>query len=258
MFRVGAGLTSRARLIADVWLTRLFLLSRKFTWNKVRNVFCHENTSIRYRLNRGDLQGIREVWCEHAYRLPFEFRPGVLVDLGANIGLTSLWLNSVYHFKRIIAVEPDSANAALIRENFALNSIAAEVIEAAVGPRDGKANFVRHPSSNQGQVARTAVAGASDVIEVSMVSMDSILAKLPEGAGIDVLKVDIEGGEAALFLEGPREWLKSVKTIIAEFHPGLVDCDAIVRAIELQGFDYIAPSSIFPGNMTAFVRRPRL
>jgi FkbM family methyltransferase len=201
------------------------------------------------------LQGIREVWSEEAYRLPFDVRPGILIDLGANIGLTSLWLHAAYHYEKIIAVEPDSANAALIRENFALNSITADVIEAAVGPRDGKAAFVRHASSNQGRIVNGSVAAHNDTVEVLMVSMDTILARLPREASIDLLKVDIEGGEAALFLEGSCEWLKRVKSIIAEFHPALVDYDAIVRAIESQGFDYIAPSSVFPGNMTAFVRR---
>jgi FkbM family methyltransferase len=201
------------------------------------------------------LQGIREVLCEEAYRLPFDVCPGILIDLGANIGLTSIWFHTTYGFHRIIAIEPDSANAELIRENFALNNIAAEVIEAAVGPRDGSACFVRHMSSNQGHVVNGNIAGRSDSVEVLMVSMDTILARLPKDEDVDLLKIDIEGGEAALFLDGSCEWLKRVKAIIAEFHPGVVDYDAIVRAIESHGFDYIAPSSVFPGNMTAFVRR---
>ena len=199
MFRLGWDIRSRGRLVTDVWLSRLLLLFPAIAWNTERYVHVPRKTLVCYRLNRGDLQGIREVWCEDAYRLPFEVRPGVLIDLGANIGLTSLWLHSVYHFERIIAVEPDLANVALVRENFALNDIKAEAIEAAVGPRDGKANFHRHPSSNQGHVVEASVPGSSDSVEVSVVSMDTILAKLPREASIDLLKVDIEGGEAAHF-----------------------------------------------------------
>ncbi len=39
---------------------------------------------------------------------------------------------------------------------------------------------------------------------------------------IDLLKMDIEGGEQAL-LTGDTAWLSSVNAIVAEFHPSVVD-----------------------------------
>jgi|SRR5579875_465611 len=42
--------------------------------------------SITYRRNRGDLQSIREVFIDEAYRLPTGFAPRTILDLGANIG----------------------------------------------------------------------------------------------------------------------------------------------------------------------------
>jgi tRNA1(Val) A37 N6-methylase TrmN6 len=66
-----------------------------------------------YRLNKGDLHSIREVWFEEAYRLPFEDPSGTLLDLGANIGLTGVWLAKRYAIERVIAVEPDCDNAML-------------------------------------------------------------------------------------------------------------------------------------------------
>lgn len=253
LFRLGDGLRSRLRMAWDVWLLRLrFIVPES---NTARDVCCQGNARLRYRLNRGDLQGLREVWCNKVYRLPFDGHTGTLVDLGANIGLTSVWLQRAYRFDRIIAVEPDPANAALVRENFALNDIRAEVIEAAVGPADGTACFSRNASSNLGHVVNGWQASAHDGVQVPMVSMDTILGKLPEAAEIDVLKLDIEGGEAALLLEGSRAWLARVSTIIAELHPEVVDCDELVRYLESQGFDHIPPNSVFPENMTAFVRR---
>ena len=43
-----------------------------------------------------DIFEIREVWIDEAYRLTDGFSPMVVVDLGAHIGLTTLWLAKRY------------------------------------------------------------------------------------------------------------------------------------------------------------------
>jgi FkbM family methyltransferase len=53
------------------------------------------------------------VWFDEVYRLPFDEPSGTLLDLGANIGLTSVWLAKKYQIERVIAVEPDRTNAIL-------------------------------------------------------------------------------------------------------------------------------------------------
>lgn len=254
---ITSGVRSKWRLIADIWLSRVLAVFPTFGANGLRSIRCRPDITVSYRFNRGDLQSIREVLCEQAYRLPFDRRPKVLVDLGANIGLTSLWLHTHYGCERIIGVEADPENAKVLRENYLQNKLPGEVIEAAVGPYDGVAVFKRSSISNMGAVARRDAVPANEVsnIEVPMVSMETVLKRLPAEACIDVLKMDIEGGEQAL-ITGPREWLKRTHAIIAELHPGLVDCERIVRILEEEGFAFIPANSVFPGNMTAFVRKP--
>ncbi len=254
MNRLGRNFGARARLTSDVWLSR-FAFARRLSKNLPRRVDCIEDTSITYRLNRGDLQSIREVMCDKAYRLPFETHPRTLIDLGANIGLTSVWLHRQYRFETIIAVEPDPANAEVARENFRANGVPVDLIVAAVGPRDGTASFLFDVHrSNIGRVVDASKTPQGGKIDVRMLSMESVLARLPEGVRVDLLKIDIEGGEAPL-LRGERTWLKQVDAIIAELHPELVDCAELVRIMEDDGFSFIPSSSVFPGNMTAFVRR---
>ena len=50
---------------------------------------------------------------DEAYRLPFAIQPKVIVDLGANIGLTSIYLLRLYKPEILVAVEADADNAAL-------------------------------------------------------------------------------------------------------------------------------------------------
>jgi FkbM family methyltransferase len=153
----------------------------------------------------------------------------VLVDLGAHIGLSSLWLARKYGFQRIICVEPVQSNARLATLNLKSNGIQAEIIEAAVGPLDGKAHFAENAASNMGQISETGR-------EVRMVCMASLLRKLPPDEMIDLLKIDIEGGEQALLAEGDASWLSRVREIIIEFHP-LVD-QGLIGLLKNAGFDY--------------------
>ena len=151
-----------------------------------------------------------------------------------------------YGSSRVIAVEPSSSNACLARLNLSGSDFQSEVIEAAVGPLDGSAFFQESEDSNQGRVSTKGT-------PVRMVSMDSVLKKLPENMTVDLLKMDIEGGEETL-LSRNLGWLSRVRSIIAEFHPTLVDYEGLVRKIEGQGFRYFPANSVRPGSMDAFLR----
>ena len=205
---------------------------------------------LHYRLNRGDIQSIREVWIDECYRLPFDLKPSRLVDLGANIGLTSLWFAHRYGCQTIIAVEPSPENARLTRLNLEGNQIVAEVIEAAIGPRDGTAMFQDAGESNLGRLDPTSGGRA-----VAMLSMETLLRRLPPGAEIDLIKMDIEGGEGPLLQDDDVKWLSRVRSIIAEFHPTLIDYPAVIKSVERQGFRYFpAHSDGDFDSMDAFMR----
>jgi FkbM family methyltransferase len=240
--RLGGNWRSRLRLMRDFFMSHvLFALPRSMV-NRERQIVTRSGVKLSYRLNRGDLQGIREVWCDEAYRLPFATPPGALLDLGANIGLTSLWMATHGHFTQIIAVEPNHENAVLIAKNYAQNGIPGQIIEAAVGPGDGTVRFSKSAWSNLGRVA-------DDGDPVRMISVETIF----KDFGLDVVgvaKVDIEGGEQALFL-GPTEWLGRVRAMIVEFHPDIVDYPRLTSQVRACGFDYIPAS---PANMDCFLR----
>jgi FkbM family methyltransferase len=243
--RLAADVQSRLRLSTDFALSRLVGILPKSQLNRTRQVRLCGDIRIRYRLNRGDLQSIREIWFEEAYRLPFEDPSGVLLDLGANIGMTSLWLAKRYPFTQVVAVEPDPNNAILACQNLELNGINAQLIEAAVGPKEGEARFEFSQFSNLGRLSE-------DGTLVPMISVDTIINEFAVRR-FGLVKIDIEGGEQALF-DGPREWLASADAIIIEFHPERVDYPRLTKLVGSQGFKYISASSVFPDNMDCFTR----
>lgn len=226
-------LRSSLRYSADVVLSRLTRYVPFIDKDRERSIRVRGGVTIWYRLNRGDMQSIREVWIDECYRLPFDnVAPAVVVDLGANIGLTSLWLARRYGSSTVIAVEPSPENARLARLNLEQNNVQAEVVEAAIGPRDGQAFFAGGGDSNLGHV------GGDQGTPVSMLSMQTLLQRLPDGAEVDLVKMDIEGGEGPLVAENVG-WLRRVKAIIAELHPDLIDYQGVIRSIEQQGFRYL-------------------
>lgn len=236
---------STGRLAADVVLYRALRVSRLPGENASRTIRLRSGDSITYRLNRGDIQSIREVLMDEVYRPPFSMRPRVVVDLGANIGLTSLYYARRFHPTVLVAVEPDPANARLARRN--LEPWGASLIEAAIGPEDGVAWFDSSRDSNLGSVG-----SSQSGSQVQMVSMSTLI----ETSGIetiDLLKMDIEGGEQAL-LTGDTAWLSSVNAIVAEFHPSVVDYAGLVQILVDSGFRYIAAGTAWPGSMDAFIR----
>jgi len=242
--RLAADLSSTARMMTDTLLFRLLGLVHVPGEGKERCVRLKDGVEITYRLDRGDIQSIREVWIDEAYDPPFPLEPNYVVDLGANIGLTTLWLSRRYRAARFIAVEPSAGNARLARINFERNQVAADLIEAAIGPRDGSVRFEGSRDSNRGRLGSTGD-------EVSMVSMSTLLRRIPEGTNIDLMKMDIEGGEQEL-LTGDVAWLVRVRSIIAEFHPEVVDYPGLIKRLERAGFRYLSPA--LTGRMDSFVR----
>lgn len=242
-FRLGGDLRSRLRLATDFVLSHAIFALPAGMINRERQITTASGVKISYRMNRGDLQGIREVWCDQVYRLPFVVAKGALLDLGANIGLTTLWMATHGQFSSVIAVEPDENNAALVEKNLRQNNISCKILEAAVGPTDGVAYFAKNSWSNQGHLSD---AGTS----VRLISVASILKEF-DIEKFSLVKVDIEGGEEALFL-GPKEWLARTEAMIVEFHPDMVDYPLLTKTVAASGLEYIPASA---SNMDIFVRR---
>lgn len=201
---------------------------------------------LTYRLDPGDIQSVREVFVDEVYRPPFESRPRVIVDLGANIGLTSLYFALAFAPELVIAIEPVPGNVAIARQNLA--GIGASVVEAAVAGECGWASFASSAESNLGRISD------DGDLRVRAITMPEVIDLCPEGH-IDLLKIDIEGGEGPLFA-GDCSWLDHVGSIIAELHPHIIETSPVVDRITAAGFRYIPAGSAWVGSMDAWIRDP--
>jgi len=231
----------------DVLAYRRMRLGRIRSYNQRRRIVTRAGTAIHYRRNRGDIQGIREVWLERVYAVPFGQRPQIIVDLGANIGLTSLFFCEQYAPQRIVMVEPDAANAEVLRANLAPGATAFDIVVAAVAPHDGTVLFAESEESNLGCVAASGR-------PVRCVSMPSLM-QTTGVPRIDLLKIDIEGGEG-LLLSQANDWLDAVGSIMIEFHPHAVDEAALIALLQSRGFRYFSHNDARRRGKSDYFQRP--
>lgn len=227
-------------------LYRLFTALSPRSTNKVRTVRLKGGIRLAYRLNRGDIWTLREVWLHEAYRLPVDVSLKSYVDLGCNIGLTMVWYHQHYGPRVVVGVEPVHENIEIARQNAKANGIEARFYEAAVSAQDGEIFFADSEMSNMGHIADKGT-------RIPAVSLSRVLDETVGSSGVDLLKMDIEGGEQAL-LEGDRSWLARVRNMIVEFHPALIDHPRVVELVRSTGMKYVPSCSAGYENMEFFHR----
>jgi FkbM family methyltransferase len=132
-------------------------------------------------------------------------RPVRVLDLGANIGLFGVWALERFPGADIVAFEPDPENAAVARRAVEAAAARWRLVEAAASNVDGRTTFLT------GEYSRSRIDPGATGIEVEM--QDAF----PAFEGIDLAKIDIEGGEWAL-MQDPRFRELSVPVLVLEYH----------------------------------------
>ena len=67
--------------------------------------------------------------------------PKRILDLGANIGMGSLYLSALFSEAQFVCVEPDPRNVPLLERNLRANGVRAQVMACAVGAKSGESNL---------------------------------------------------------------------------------------------------------------------
>jgi FkbM family methyltransferase len=192
---------------------------------------------LHLRTNGADHLLLEEILWERVYN--YSGGPvGTILDLGSNIGVTACYFSRMYPSAEICCVEPDPANVKVLKKNLASNHVRGRVVEGAVGPADGTATLQLHADPRQNSL--TAEQGQQQSTQpgtftVKLWSVPSLLEQL-HWPRVDLLKVDIEGAEKALFANSPK-WLNQVQAILGEGHRGAgYLLDEIRADLEPAGF----------------------
>jgi len=142
----------------------------------------------------------------------------VVWDVGANFGLYSiLCAGQVGAEGRVFAIEPHRRALKLLHENIDLNGMRdrIEVFEGALSDQDGSAMFFESMETAFSGLSDTGRATVEDTSMVQTLRLDS-LRKKTGATPIDLIKIDVEGHEAAV-LDGALETLSASPNVIVQF-----------------------------------------
>jgi FkbM family methyltransferase len=119
-----------------------------------------------------------------------------VLDVGAFTGIYSLIAVADSDAAKVVAIEPNSQIVANLRRNIAANRFTdrVKVIEAAVADAPGRSMLSVPEDTTAARIGAGAVGDRADVrLEVQVTTLDLSIGSLP----VDLVKMDVEGGEAA-------------------------------------------------------------
>ena len=217
------------------------------------------------RLKTSDIEVYGKIFAEQEYRFEAIKRPKVIIDAGANIGLTSIFFANEFPEATIIAIEPEESNFNLLKKNVTAYPRVIPV-RAALWHKNGPIQLIPHPVNSEWNKWGFQTHGLEEknvkaVGEVPAMTVEKIMRNYQIDF-VDVLKVDIEGAEREVFSDASA-WIDKIGMIIIELHenwkPGC--CRSFYNATNRfqvewqQGENYFVTQEGFAKQHPEFLRR---
>jgi FkbM family methyltransferase len=171
-----------------------------------------------------------------------------ILDAGANAGLTTLVFASRFPTAEIVSLEPDRENYELLAANVEHSALQhVKALNAGLSHEDGW--LVPGNGLDAREWGKTfSYAGHTSEHAVVAYTISSVM-EMMGWADVDLLKIDIEGGEKDLFRAGKSEFLSRVKLLAVEIHES-GDKIFIHELLKKTGFFYFEQ-----GDLTVAVNR---
>ena len=230
------------------------------------------NGSAIFHVNKSETEFIydeifkREIYLKHGITLHAE---ACIFDVGANIGLFTLFLGQKYRNAKIYAFEPIPPVFGLLELNIAVYHLNVKAYRCGLAEESGQSIFTFYPNDTIISSSLTTPEEARDLVKgflryrqgsgrdftSSDRDIDAILEERLESEKyvcrmrtiseiidengieeIDLLKIDVEKGEHAV-LKGIKEcdWLK-VRQLVIEVHDVDNRLEEVIRMLERRGY----------------------
>ena len=172
----------------------------------------------------------------------FSNKDAVVIDAGANIGLFSLMVYNLS--KKVFAIEPTTQHMNVLRTLCKIHDINnIEFCELAFNNYNGTCNF----SVDESNTTTNRISDAGSEIKCERIF--DFISNCGEPV-IDLLKLDIEGGElfAVLNDETFEKCTPLVKNIYIELHPPIVNPNDVVNKLIGMGYKIKCMNSEYLNN----------
>jgi FkbM family methyltransferase len=185
----------------------------KFGLGYVSNI---KLSTIKYpfflRAKTSDVSVFSQVFLRNEYDIEFD-NPKIVIDGGANVGLFAIWIKNKYPDAKIVCVEPDPENFAILQKNVAPYD---GIYCANCGLWDKDTKLRVYDKYNIGKWAMIVEEDLKDG-NIAAMSISTLFRKY-DISNCDVLKLDVETSEKQIFSANFEEWLPKVKNVVIELH----------------------------------------
>jgi FkbM family methyltransferase len=175
--------------------------------------------------DRSEVSVVHEMLVEQQYAFAGGRAPGLILDLGSNVGASIAFFRTNYPEARIIGLEPDPSTFGRLQRSVG-GLAGVEIHPWAIAGRSGRLPFQQASDSWGSALA----AAGSASLEVEALSLRDLTKRL-DVRRIDLCKLDVEGAEWAMF-EDP-DALSACSIVIGELHLDDQDrtCERAIRAL---------------------------
>ncbi|MEA5581256.1 FkbM family methyltransferase [Nodularia harveyana UHCC-0300] len=195
----------------DYWRYLLWRLSRS---SEQITVKLAESGKIVIRpLPTTDLIVAYEIFLGNAYQKPMavpEIHPQLIVDIGANVGYSIIDFTHKYPSANLVAFEPHPAHLAVIHRHLEINNLLNKVQVVGSAASNCNADMFL---TNRGGESTVIESLDSDCLPIKVCDFFTWMGTQT----IDLLKMDIEGGEYAI-LNDKRLETVNIRKIVLEWH----------------------------------------
>jgi FkbM family methyltransferase len=205
----------KARKIFTNWQT---LIGVYFKIIKKENVILEtrNNIKIKIRTNSTDLMQLGTVWLTEDYDVSgFNINnEDIIIDIGAHIGLFSLFASQYCKNGKIFSYEPVEKNFSILKENIELNKIKNIIhFNSAVSNQLNKLKIF----INSDDSAHSIFESDETFIEVNSTTIKSIFDQ-NKIENCNLLKLDCEGAEYQIIESIPKEYFLKIDKMMIEYH----------------------------------------
>jgi len=225
-------------------LYSLLYLTKRYVFNKLNfkwDIAIHiGGFKIYLAPLTGELGTCYEIFLKQMYTANPEFVPRngeVIFDIGANIGLYTLFIGRYLKNGKIFSFEPNPLAFKKLKKNIEENSIRnVFLFQSAVGGKVEKKILREYSTSTT--ISRITDSQTNNLKGhwVEVITLDSIIEKhkIPT---INILKIDVEGYEDEV-LRGVEKYFDRIQRIVVECH-GEKKADLVEELLSKSGFKRI-------------------
>ena len=189
------------------------------------------NKSLYFYSSTELLHGLKEIFIDHIYKQNLPDKP-YIIDCGANIGMSVIYMKQQFPQAEIIAFEPDETNYKLLDKNVhSFNYSGVKLYKEAVWNENTTLLF----SNESSMGSKIDIDNTDNTTPVKATRLKDFLTRQ-----VDFLKIDIEGAEYVVLTDIASE-LHLVKNMFLEYHGTFAQNNELVRMINIvseAGFNF--------------------